>query len=555
MEEMSREQVAAVLREISRYVWVSDPRSFRARSYEQAALAIESTAIFEELLRAGRLTELPGIGESIAGVIEEIHRTGESRLLERLRAEVPRGVVEIAAIRGIDAARARKLHDALGVESIEALEEACRDGRIEAIKGYGPRTARGLLKKIAEHRQRWNRAVIGDVIDDARALELFASEASATVAVSLAGDVRRWVEVVDAIDLVLASNASETSLARLLEHPRIAAPNAGLGPTDLELTFAGAPPLRITIVPPERFGWALLRRSAAPAHVDALLQRARSKGVDLETLDAPTEADIYERLGLPFLPAEVREGDDELTLAANGDDFADLVTVDDIRGAVHCHTTHSDGRASIEDMAKAAATLGLEYLTITDHSATAHYAGGLDSERLDTQRTEIEHVKRLGIGVDVLAGTESDILPDGSLDFPTEALRRLDVVIASIHARNAQDDNAMTERLVRCMNVPVRKIWGHPLGRLLLLRDPIACRIDEVLDAAVESGTIIEVNGDPRRLDLPPSVLGNARRRGLRFVASSDAHSERGIAMFRNAVAMARRGGLRKKHVLNTLAV
>jgi DNA polymerase (family 10) len=317
------------------------------------------------------------------------------------------------------------------------------------------------------------------------------------------------------------------------------------------MSFAGAPTVRIDVVAPARFGWTLLRRSAAPAHAASLERRARERGVDLAALSAKSEAEVYAALDLPLLLPEVREGADELELAAGGDDFADLVRVEDIRGAVHCHTTDSDGRLSIAEMVEAARALGLSYLTITDHSQTAHYAGGLDAARLALQREAIARVNAAS-DVTVLAGTESDILPDGSLDFPLETLRGLDVVIGSVHARNAQDEDAMTARLTSCMRQPLRKIWGHPLGRLLLLRDPVACRLDEILDAAKENDAVIEINGDPHRLDLPPAGIVAARKRGLSFVISSDAHSARGIAAFRYAVAMARKGGLRRKHVLNT---
>jgi DNA polymerase (family 10) len=284
-----------------------------------------------------------------------------------------------------------------------------------------------------------------------------------------------------------------------------------------------------------------------------LHDRARELGLDLDTLAATSERELYDRLGLPPLPAEVRTGDGEVAAALAGDDFEDLVSLEDVRGAVHCHTLYSDGKLSISGMAAAAIERGLDYLTITDHSPSAHYAGGLDVERLIAQREEIAQVQlEYGDRLAILAGTESDILPDGSLDFPDAVLAELDLVIASVHGRNGQDEDAMTARLLACMRHPIRKIWGHPLGRLLLRRDPIACRLDEVLDAVAATGTVIEVNGDPYRLDMPPEHLRAARRRGISFVISTDAHSGRGLDALRYGVAMARRGWLRKHEVVNT---
>jgi DNA polymerase (family 10) len=261
---------------------------------------------------------------------------------------------------------------------------------------------------------------------------------------------------------------------------------------------------------------------------------------------------VYAALGLPWLPPEIRDGDDELARAAGGESFADLITLADVRGAVHCHTTYSDGRASIEQMALAAHERGLAYLTITDHSVSAHYAGGLDAAGLRAQWLELAEVQAR-TPLRLLRGTESDILADGSLDYDAGLLGELDVVIASVHHRHQLDEDGMTRRLVAAMRQPVFKIWGHALGRLVLRRDPIACRFDEVLDAIVDGPAAIELNGDPHRLDLDPVRARAAHARGVRFVLSSDAHSTRELDNLEWAVAMARRARLRPRDVLNTL--
>jgi DNA polymerase (family X) len=270
-------------------------------------------------------------------------------------------------------------------------------------------------------------------------------------------------------------------------------------------------------------------------------------------LEATDEKLVYTALGLPWLPPEVRDGTDEIAAALAGDRFEDLVTLEDLTVATHCHTTDSDGKNTVAEMVQAAAELGFAGITITDHSAAASYAGGLDLAKLHEQAAEIAALDQPAARV--LRGTEADILADGQIDVPAEILGELDVVIASVHQRFKLDEDGMTNRLVAAMRQPFFKIWGHALGRLVLRRAPIACRLDDILDAAAESRVAIEINGDPYRLDLDPVNARKAKARGLRFVLSSDAHSVRGLRATRFAVGMARRARLRKTDVLNTLPV
>jgi DNA polymerase (family 10) len=320
-------------------------------------------------------------------------------------------------------------------------------------------------------------------------------------------------------------------------------------------------------------GAVLLEATGPRDHLQALAERARAQGLSFvgsraekppalttpaarlseqaERPWAPTEVGVYQALGLPFIPAELRAAGLD---AAAHDDFSDLIREHDIQGAVHCHTTHSDGKHSIEEMARAAHALGLSYITITDHSPSAFYAHGVTLDRLAQQWDEMREAEQR-VGIRILRGTESDILADGSLDYPDEILTQFDVVIASIHSRFRMSRADMTARLVRAMQLPVFKIWGHALGRLLLSREPIDCDVDAVLDALAEARGAIEINGDPHRLDLPPQWIAPARARGIPFVLSVDAHSTRGLEVLPFAVSMARRGGLRRHEVLNALPV
>jgi DNA polymerase (family 10) len=311
--------------------------------------------------------------------------------------------------------------------------------------------------------------------------------------------------------------------------------------------------VEIHVGAPASFGWCQALATGAPAHVEALRARAAARGVSIDGLLAPDERALYRALDLPWIPPEVRDGTDEIAQADAGDDFTDLVQLSDLTGAFHCHTTWSDGRHSVEAMARAAAERGLGLVTITDHSAAAGYAGGLDEARLRAQAIEIAEAAA-AIGIRVLRGTEADILADGAIDVPPALVGELDVIIASVHQRYRQDEARTTARLIEAMRQPYFKIWGHALGRLILRRDPIPVRLGDVLDAAAESGSVaIELNGDPHRLDLAPEHVREAQARGLRFVLSTDAHATGQLDYAQNAVAMARRARLRRDDVLNTL--
>ena len=318
----------------------------------------------------------------------------------------------------------------------------------------------------------------------------------------------------------------------------------------------------LRVVAPEDHATALHHLTGSKAHHVKLRGLARERGYSLSEyglarldgespVKVESEAELYATLGLPFIPPELREYEGEIEAALAGTLPSDLVRVDDVRGMVHCHTRWSDGRNTIEEMALAADALGMEYLTITDHSPSAHYAGGLDVDRLKRQWDEIARVQE-GVRVRLLRGTESDITEEGGLDFPDDIVEQLDVVVASVHARFRMDEDAMTRRLVRCMELPVFKIWGHARGRLLLERDAFDCRMEDVLDALARSRGAVEVNGDPHRLELEPRYLRLARDRGIPIVLSVDAHSTGALSYLRFAAATARRGWVRRGEVLNT---
>jgi DNA polymerase (family 10) len=538
--------IASQLREIAVYFDLDGDRH-RAMAYDRAARSVEAANGLHRLLEEGRLEELPNIGPSIARVVGDLARRGSSTVLEKLRAKWPAVIVELAQLPYVGVTKARKIHEALAPHDLDAVAALCRAGALRELPGFGKTSEAKILTAIEERRLRGSREIHIDAEERAASLALHLRSDPAASRVEIAGPVRRWLEIVDHLAFAVATDRPDAIVDRLASYGLVTSVDRSEGNT-VTARLADGMLCAVHLAPDSRFGWALITATGSPEHVELLRTRAVERGVDLDMLDARDEADIYRALDLPYLPPEVRDGTDELS----GDDFADLVTLADVTTAFHCHTTYSDGKDSIEVMARAAGELGMKAITITDHSAAAAYAGGIDATGLRAQAEEIRGLPALPVRI--LRGTEADILQDGEIDVPREMLGELDLVIASVHQRYKLDEDGMTKRLVTAMRQPFFKVWGHALGRLVLRRDPIQVRLDEILDAIAESPAAIEINGDPYRLDLDPINARRASARGIPFVLSSDAHSVRGISAVRWAVAMARRARIRKHQVLNALA-
>jgi DNA polymerase (family X) len=543
--------VAAQLRELAVYYELDGDRH-RAFAYDRAAKSVEAAAGLHRLVEEGRLEELPGIGPSIARVIAELYRSGTVSVLERLRAQWPAIVIELAQLPKVGVQKARKIFQAFAPADLEAVAAACRSGLLSELPGFGKVSEQRILAAIEERRLRGARVILIDAEDHAASLAHHLRGEPAARRVEICGPVRQWSEIVDHLAYAVASDDRDAIADRLASFGLVTSVDRDANP--LVGFLAGGLRAEVHVARPACFGWTHVVATGSPAHVAQLEARAAERGIDLGKLAAADERLVYRALGLPWLPPEVRDGSDEIAAALAGDDFRDLITLDDLTVATHCHTTFSDGKNTVREMVRGAAELGFAGITITDHSAAASYASGLDLDRLRAQAAEIRGL--VEPEARVLHGTEADILADGALDVPPEMLAELDVIIASVHQRFKLDEAAMTSRLVAAMRQPVFKIWGHALGRLVLRRDPIGVRLDDVLDAAAEAGNVaIEINGDPYRLDLDPANARKAAARGLKFVLSSDAHSVAGLRATRFAVAMARRARIRKQDVLNARPV
>jgi DNA polymerase (family 10) len=554
-------QVAISLQEIAALLGLGGRERFRVRAYEQAARIVKTLGPdLGRLVEQGELPRLSGIGPALARQIQELWERGDSTYLERLRGEYPAGAAELARIPGMTLKRIRALSAALGIASVAELRSACASGRVRAVPGFGEKTEQRLLEacEVAVEQQPERRPAL--ILS--AALEL-ASELAGALhrgpdELQWVGALRRGEELVEELELAVRSDLNgtlrqlerESQIARVDFSKRAAYSTAGV-PICLHEAAVD-------------WGNTLVETTGTARHVEALAGRAERRGFSIGTpaltagpraeLTArrfPGEHDLYEALGLHWVPPELRHGGDELQQAERGS-FDDLVQLQDIVGVVHCHTDYSDGQNSILEMARAAQELGMQYITITDHSMSAQYARGVPLSRLYQQWDEISAAQQQ-VQIQILRGTELDILADGQLDYPDAVLEQFDVLIASIHARHRADRATMSERLVRALSFPLFKIWGHPLGRILNHRDPIDCNLPVVLDALAQSTGAIEINADPHRLDLPPAWIPAARERGIPFVISVDAHSTRGFAALQYGVTMARRGGVRAREVLNAL--
>ena len=559
---MDRFAVANALREMGRLLEARGESPFRVRAYDRGARAVEGVADLGRLVDEDRLREVPGIGPVLASAIAELHKTGRSERLERLRAQLPPGILELSLVPGMTRARIAALHQALGIRGLDDLKAAAEDGRIRTVKGFGPRTEEKILEGIRGLATREERVLLYHAEREAEGLLRHLRSAPQVARADVAGALRRCEETVTEILLVAASRDPAATILHFSSYPMLAT----VLERGLDHCAARLPDglrVELTVTPQAAYATTLHRLTGSESHLDKLDALAEARGLALEgvgrrgnggrrPLAIKDEADLYRRLGLPLLPPEVREDEGEVEAAVAGDDFADLVTEDDVRGLVHCHTVYSDGKHTVEQMARAAEAMGMQYITITDHSPTAHYAGGLQLDRLKRHWDEIAKAQE-NVTVRLLRGTESDILADGALDYPDSVLEQLDIVIASIHNRFRMSSEQMTRRVVAAMKHPVFKVWGHAQGRYVLTRPPFECDMDAVLDAVASSRAAVEVNGDPHRLDMVPRWLREARKRGIRFVISTDAHSTAQLRNVRYGVAMARRGWVRRGEVLNAL--
>lgn len=579
MPDLPNPQIAAALDELGDLYELDGAIVHRVLAYRRAAEAIrEATVSVAALARAGHATELPGIGETLQEKILALLDTGTIPAAERLRAKFPAGLIAITRIPGLGPKRARLLHEQLGIDSPRALREAARGQRLRGVRGLGAKFEAKVLEALAELEEE------GTSIDElARAgiaaprrvllpaaLELGEALAEGLRAhgprdahIELAGSARRGAESVKDIDLVAVTADPERlagTLGSLEQIERV----SSTGPAGARARTHSGLSVDLRIAAPAQLGNLLQHFTGSAAHNTALREHAVRKGLHVSeygikddatgaTRTCASEAEVYQLLGLPYIEPELRENRGELEAAALATDgLPQLIELGDIRGDLHCHTVASDGRGTIEEMARAARERGYEYLAITDHSASHGFGNDVSPAQLQRQIERIAEVDARMEGIELLAGSEVNILPDGTLDYEDELLARLDWVVASVHTAFGTPAAAMTERMIAAIEHPLVDAIGHPTGRLILRREPYAVDLQAVFEAAAKAGTMLEINANPARRDLSEAHARAAVQAGVRIVIDSDAHRPETLANMRWGVLTARRGWLTKADVANT---
>lgn len=539
--------IAAALQEIARLMELKGGQyRFKAKAYNAGARSIQAVGNLDRLVRKNLLTTLPRIGGALASQISQLYLTGESSVLNELRKEFPRGVVEMSAVPGLSLSKVQQLHEELGINSVDELKAAAEAGRIRDLKGFGAKTEQRLLEALTTKKEKpkKHRLHLHHALNTAEQVIEYLSTSRDLIDVSVAGSLRRWKETVGTIEIVASSKNPESLIEHFLTFPQIVSSERP-EPNNCMAQFVDGAEVSFTAVVPAEFAVTLFLKTGSQAHLEKL--------PTVQFAKVPkTEEQIYERLGMQYVPPELRENEGEIEAALAGSLPEDLITLDDVKGMVHCHTTYSDGKHTLESMVRGAEAMGMKYITITDHSPTAFYAGGVKVDDLRRQWDEIDDLQSQ-VKIKILRGTESDILADGRLDYPDDILEQFDVIVASIHARYKMNREKMTDRIIGAMRQPVFKIWGHALGRLIERRPPFDCDVPRILDVIAESQAAIEINGDPYRLDMEPRWVREARKRKIKFLISVDAHSVGAMNNVKYGVAMARRGWVRRGEVLNTL--
>ena len=552
--QLDKFAVAAALQEIAQLMDMRGGQyRFKAKAYNAGARSIQAVGNLDKLVREDALTTLPRIGTALASQIKQLYLTGESSVLNELRKEFPPGIVQLTAVPGLSLAKIKQLHDELGITSVPELKAAAEAGKLRDLKGFGAKTEKRLLEQINQPKEKpRQRLHLHHAFNTAEQVIDYMKTNRGLVDINFAGELRRWVETVGTIEIVASGKKPEALVEHFLRLPSILSSERN-GDNSCIAFLADSAVVSFTAVAPEEYPVVLFSRTGSEAHVNkvsALVMSQKKRSARMPR----SEEELYQRASMQYVEPELREDQGEVEAALASELPENLLTLGDIKGMVHCHTTYSDGKHTLEQMVRTAEAMGMKYITITDHSPTAFYAGGLKVEDLYRQWDEIDELQST-VKIKILRGTESDILADGSLDYPDRVLEQLDCIVASVHARYKMDSRKMTERIIGAMRQPVFKVWGHALGRLLQRRPAFDCDVEGILDVIAESKAAIEINGDPYRLDLEPRWVREARTRKIKFVISVDAHSMGALNNVKYGVAMARRGWVTKKEVLNTLSV
>jgi DNA polymerase (family X) len=562
---MRNAEIAAALRELGILYELDGADRFRVLAYKEAARTVaQSPVSIEQLAEEGRLTELPAVGKTLAEKIDTLLETGSIPSAEKLKAKFPATLVEVTRVPGLGAKTARLIYDEVGVENLSQLKEAAEQGKLSSIKGLGPKTEENILASLEGVTEDGvgERLLLSHVLPVGDEIRRDLKELGVANRIELAGSARRWTETCKDLDLI-ATTDDPTALAEALStHALSAEVRRGGDEAASVLTHQGLK-VDLRIGTEETFGDLLQHFTGSAEHNVQLRERALGRGLSVSEHGVAEvegkkvhrfddEAGVYELLGLPYIEPELREGRGEIEAGETGE-LPDLVAVDDIRGDLHCHTTLSDGRQSLEEMAEAACARGYAYLAVTDHSASHGFGDDVNPKQLAKRIEEVRKWNESAPkGFRLLAGSEVNIGLDGSPDYSDELLAELDWVVGSVHTSFSIPKKQMTERLIAAMEHPLIDCIGHLTGRLLLRREPYGVDIERIAEAAARTGTMMEINGNPNRRDLNEGHAKLAAEAGVTIVCNTDAHGTDTLDNMKYSVATARRAWLTAEQIANT---
>ena len=555
----ANDAVEAALLEYAELLSITSADPYKPRSYEKAARSIGGFHADVSSLDAKGVLGIPNVGKSIGEKVEEFLSTGRIEALEELREQIPDGVRRLMAVPGLGPKKANALYRELGIASVEELADALEEHRLAELKGFGPKTEDNVRRGIAQLAGSGSRVLVSLALDVAEELLGDLRSMKQVRRADYAGSLRRMAETIGDVDLLVASLDAEPVMERFTTLPRVDRVLAK-GPTKSSIVTTTGLQVDLRVIEPDVWGAAMIYFTGSKAHNVRIREMAVRKGLKLseyglfvadsgELLAAQTEEVVYERLGLPFIPPTLREDRGEVEAALDGD-LPDVIRQKQIKGDLHTHTNLTDGLAPLEEMLEAAATFGYAYYAVTDHAPNL-YMQRMTDEKMLAQREHVRALQSRYPKMTLLHGTELNIDPDGNVDWPDRFLAEFDLCVASVHSHFNQSKDEMTRRIVRAMENPRVHVIGHPTARLIGKRQPIEFDLDEVFTAAARTGTALEVNGFPDRLDLRDEHILWAKRHGVRFSVDTDSHAAGHLAHMRFGVATAQRGWLTKDDVIN----
>ena len=557
---MTNKEIIALLEEIALLLDLAGESPFKSRAYTQVARQIERLEVpVETLVKEERLREIKGVGDALEQKLTEFVLTGKLDYHQKLRSQFPPTLFDLFGIPGLGPKRIKQVYDELNIKSLDALEQSCEDGTLASLKGFGPKMLDKLQRGIKFTKLHQGQFHFDKAYTEAMRIKEFLNKESSIIRIDIAGSLRRCKDIVKDVDLIVSSTDSEAIMKRFVEDEQVLE-ITGHGDTKSSVLLKSGLSADLRVVSDEQFPYALAHFTGSKEHNVVMRQRAKERNLKLNEYGlfdgednqlCTSETDIYAKLDLPFIPPELREDRGEFSLTKT----PPLIELSDLLGVIHCHSTYSDGQNTMADMAQAAQDAGYTYLTITDHSQSAGYAGGLQPYRVEEQHREIESLNTTYENFRLIKGIESDIKADGSLDYTDDILETFELVIASIHSNLDMTEEEATTRIVKAIEHPQTNILGHPTGRLLLKRKGYDLNYEKIFNACVANGVAIEINANCKRLDLDWRYVRQARDKGIKLCISPDAHSTGAIDFMKYGVGIARKGWLSADDILNNLPV